>query len=224
MILNLIKPKGLTSHDLVNRVRHITGERKVGHGGTLDPLAEGVLVVGVGRESTRKLNDLLKNADKEYLAVIELGVTSNTDDSEGKLQITGDVSKVTRGAVEQALKKFTGHIKQMPPEYSAIKIGGTPAYKLARRGVQPELTKRSVHVKSIELVDFNPPQLTIRVVTSSGTYIRSLARDIGEYLEVGGYLKQLTRTRVGDFHLNQGTSIDQLAKEYKMGNTNRNET
>ena len=220
MMFNLHKPSGPTSHDIVQRVRRITGERKVGHGGTLDPLAEGVLVIGVGRDSTKKLHELLKEAEKEYVATIELGKVSSTDDSEGLLQITGDAMVITKQQIESAINQFTGQIQQTPPRYSAIKIRGIPAYKLARKNADMDLGQRTVEIKKMDLIKFNPPFLTIKVTVSPGTYIRSLARDIGTYLGVGGYLKELTRTRVGDFNLGESISLEQLAKQFKMSNTN----
>ena len=223
MMFNLHKPSGPTSHDIVQRVRRITGERKVGHGGTLDPLAEGVLVIGVGRDSTKKLHELLKEAEKEYVATIELGKVSSTDDSEGLLQITGDAMVITKQQIESAINQFTGQIQQTPPRYSAIKIRGIPAYKLARKNADMDLGQRTVEIKKMDLIKFNPPFLTIKVTVSPGTYIRSLARDIGAYLGVGGYLKELTRTRVGDFNLDESISLEQLAKQFKMSNTNVNE-
>ncbi|KKQ41485.1 MAG: tRNA pseudouridine synthase B [Microgenomates group bacterium GW2011_GWC1_37_8] len=223
MMFNLHKPSGPTSHDIVQRVRRITGERKVGHGGTLDPLAEGVLVIGVGRDSTKKLHELLKEAEKEYVATIELGKVSSTDDSEGLLQITGDAMIITKQQIESAINQFTGQIQQTPPRYSAIKIRGIPAYKLARKNADMDLGQRTVEIKKMDLIKFNPPFLTIKVTVSPGTYIRSLARDIGTYLGVGGYLKELTRTRVGDFNLGESISLEQLAKQFKMSNTNVNE-
>ena len=223
MMFNLHKPSGPTSHDIVQRIRRITGERKVGHGGTLDPLAEGVLVIGVGRDSTKKLHTLLKEAEKEYVATIELGKVSSTDDSEGLLQITGDAMVITKQQIESAINQFTGQIQQTPPRYSAIKIRGIPAYKLARKNADMDLGQRTVEIKKMDLIKFNPPFLTIKVTVSPGTYIRSLARDIGTYLGVGGYLKELTRTRVGDFNLGESISLEQLAKQFKMSNTNVNE-
>ena len=223
MMFNLHKPSGPTSHDIVQRIRRITGERKVGHGGTLDPLAEGVLVIGVGRDSTKKLHELLKEAEKEYVATIELGKVSSTDDSEGLLQITGDAMVITKQQIESAINQFTGQIQQTPPRYSAIKIRGIPAYKLARKNADMDLGQRTVEIKKMDLIKFNPPFLTIKVTVSPGTYIRSLARDIGTYLGVGGYLKELTRTRVGDFNLGESISLEQLAKQFKMSNTNVNE-
>ncbi|MDZ4231169.1 MAG: tRNA pseudouridine(55) synthase TruB [Patescibacteria group bacterium] len=214
MILNLRKPKGMTSHDVVDRVRKITGERRVGHGGTLDPLAEGVLIVGVGRESTKKLESILKDTDKEYEATIVFGKTSTTDDSEGVITATGTKGSLSKIKVLLALKRFTGTIEQTPPAYSAVKISGKPAYKLAREGKRVELKKRKVTIKEARLISFDPrpPVAKVQFIVSSGTYIRSLARDLGRYLKVGGYLKELTRTRVGNFKIEDSLSLDELAR------------
>lgn len=237
MIVGLRKPAGMTSHDLVEAVRSITGERRtpaspkrgsgtrgrVGHGGTLDPFAEGVLVVGVGRESTKKLNEILKNTEKEYEATLELGKTSTTGDPEGEIKSIAsaeDVAAITKENIEKALAKFVGNIKQKPPVYSAIKIHGTPAYKRARRGETPDLPQRTVEIKSIELLSFEPPYLTIRTVVGSGTYIRSLAEDVGASLGVGAYLTKLVRTRVGEFTLEASITPDELKSRVK-GEYNR---
>ncbi|HEY4498344.1 MAG TPA: tRNA pseudouridine(55) synthase TruB, partial [Candidatus Paceibacterota bacterium] len=183
MILNIKKPKGISSHGVVGRIRKITGEKRVGHGGTLDPFAEGVLVIGVGRESTRKLGEILKGTDKEYLATIELGRTSTTGDSEGELHAVVDeetVSEIKREEIEQTLAKFRGEIEQTPPLYSALKIQGQPAYRLARAGKNFVLPKRKVKIKELEILGFAPPLLKLKIAVSSGTYIRSLAEDIGK--------------------------------------------
>lgn len=213
MVIGVNKPKGITSHDLVNRIRRITGERRVGHGGTLDPFAEGVLVVGITRESTRKLHEILKNTDKEYIGTLVLGKTSTTGDPEGDITDTGKdgiLTKITEENIRETLKKFTGEIEQTPPAYSAVKVKGVPAYKRVRNGENVNLDKRKVRIKELELIEFTPPALTIRTVVSSGTYIRSLAEDIGEALGTGAYLKELTRTKVGDFTLENSKTLKQL--------------
>lgn len=214
MLLNINKPAGITSHDVVDMVRKITGERRVGHAGTLDPFATGVLVVGVGRESTKKLGDISKNSEKEYAAIIELGKTSTTGDPEGDIvqSSKSKVKNLRRGGIEQALKKFKGEIEQAPPVYSAVKIKGVPAYKLARRGKEVALPKRKVKIFNLELLDFTPPLIKIRIVCSAGTYIRSLAEDIGKGLGVGAYAKELTRTRVGDFKIEDSKTVEELSK------------
>ena len=218
MIIGINKPKGITSHDLINRVRRITGEKRVGHGGTLDPFAEGVLVVGITRESTKKLNDILKNTDKEYIGTLTLGKISTTGDPEGDITDTkkNDIlEKITEEDIKKTLKKFTGEIEQTPPVYSAIKIEGVPAYKRARRGEKIKLDKRKVNIKELELIEFTPPTLTIRTVVSSGTYIRVLAEDLGNALGTGAYLSKLIRTRVGSFTIKESKTLSQLEEEYK---------
>ncbi len=217
MILNLSKPAGITSHDMVEIVRRLTGEARVGHGGTLDPFAEGVLVVGVGRESTKKLHQILKGADKEYIATLRLGRVSNTGDPEGEIENTASDEKIqslTDEKIKKTLKIFTGEIEQTPPAYSAVKIKGVPAYKLARRGETPILQKRKVIIRELELVEYDPPLVRIRTVVSPGTYIRSLARDIGRALGVGAYLKELVRTRVGEFTLESSKTLKALERDY----------
>ena len=197
-IFAVYKPKGPTSHDVVNKIRRLTGERRVGHAGTLDPLAKGVLVVAVGREFTKQLAEVVKK-EKEYVAVIRFGFNSTTDDAEGDktpIQIT---KKPDIAAIEKAARKFKGNILQMPPAFSALKIKGTPAYKLARRGQELKLKKRRVEIKEIEILKYKWPDLKLRIVTGPGVYIRSLARDIGAKLKTGGYLFALERTRVGKF-------------------------
>lgn len=218
MIININKPAGITSHDVVSRIRKITGEKKVGHGGTLDPFATGVLVVAIGRESTKKLGELLKNTDKEYEATLKLGETSTTGDPEGEVVKSSKesiVNSINSERIDKVLGKFRGEIKQAPPNYSAVKVGGTPAYKLARRGILPKLQKRKVMVKNLEVVKYHPPLLQIRVVVSSGTYIRKLAMDIGKALKVGAYLIKLKRTKVGKYSLNNSKTIEEIEKDYE---------
>lgn len=213
MILNLLKPAGITSHDVVNIVRRVTREKRVGHGGTLDPFAEGVLIVGVGRESTKKLEQILKGVDKEYLATLKLGETTSTGDPEGEVTGMAEASKVsalTEEAVARVLKRFIGEIEQMPPAYSALKVKGVPAYKLARRGQTPALSSRKVKIKELELLEFRAPLLKIRTIVSSGTYIRSLAEDIGRALGVGAHLKELMRIRVGEFRIEDSQTLEDL--------------
>ena len=213
MILNIKKPKGISSHGVVGRIRKITGEKRVGHGGTLDPFAEGVLVIGVGRESTKKLGEILKGTDKEYLATIELGRTSTTGDSEGELRRAVEeevVLQIKRETIEKALLKFRGEILQTPPIYSALKVQGQPAYRLARAGKNFVLPERKVRIKELEILEFVPPRLKLKVVVSSGTYIRTLAEDIGRALGVGAYLKELLRTRVGQFKVEESKTLEEL--------------
>jgi len=197
-IIAVYKPVGMTSHDVVNVIRRMTGERRVGHAGTLDPLASGVLVVGIGREATRKLGEVVKK-EKEYLATVRLGAFSTTDDEEGEKTEIAVSQKPSRRDVKKLLAGFVGIISQVPPRFSALKLGGKAAYKLARAGKEVSLAARKVEIKEIEFVSYRFPLIKLRVVTGPGVYIRSLARDIGEKLETGGYLAALERTRVGDF-------------------------
>ncbi|MCH7828283.1 tRNA pseudouridine(55) synthase TruB [Patescibacteria group bacterium] len=209
MVLNINKPKGITSHDVVDEVRRQTGERRVGHAGTLDPFATGVLVVAVGREDTKKLTEITKNTKKEYVATLELGKTSTTGDPEGQISLVS-LSYPHLSEIKDTLRSFVGEIKQTPPPYSAIKVKGVPAYKLARRGVNVVLPSRKVQIHEIGVLKYSPPSLKIRVVCSAGTYIRSLAKDIGETLGTGAYLTELERTRVGDFTIKDSISLEQL--------------
>lgn len=216
MLINIYKPTKMTSHDVVDEVRKITGERRVGHAGTLDPFAEGVLVVGIGRESTRKLGEVSKGTDKEYIATLELGKRSSTGDPEGDISEGEDKEKIYKLNKEYVLKVidgFKGEIEQLPPRYSAVKIKGKPAYKYAREGKEIEMKKRKINVYKIELIDLHPPFLVIGIACSSGTYIRTLAEDIGESLGVGAYLLKLVRTRVGDFKLEDSLSLEDFQKQ-----------
>ncbi len=210
-MVGVYKPRGVTSHDVVDAVRRVTGERKVGHAGTLDPLAEGVLVLGIGREATKKLATEVKK-EKEYVAEVKLGVNTSTDDGEGEeiLKQVQDDEVPTCRDIEKATKKFVGEIWQTPPLYSAVKVKGKEAYKLARKGKRVELEPRIREVKKIEVVEYEWPKLWLRVKTGAGVYIRSLARDIGEELGCGGYLKQLIRTRVGEFGLEKCVMVKEL--------------
>ncbi|MDO8621738.1 MAG: tRNA pseudouridine(55) synthase TruB [bacterium] len=195
-ILAIWKPKGPTSHDVVDAVRRITGERRVGHAGTLDPMAEGVLVVGIGREATKQLSTEVAK-EKEYVATIQLGATSTTDDAEGVVSEMQNAECRMQNEVEDTLKRFTGHVEQVPPAYSAVKVRGMPAHRRMRKGEDVQLQARTVTINTIELLRYEWPTIELRVVCGPGTYIRALARDIGARLGVGGHLTALTRTRVG---------------------------
>jgi tRNA pseudouridine55 synthase len=197
-IFGIYKEKGITSHDVVDRIRKLTGEKKVGHAGTLDPLARGVLVVGLGRENTKKLGSIVKK-EKEYLAEIKLGENSTTCDEEGEKQKIKITKIPDEDEIKKTLKSFIGFIMQRPPLFSAVKIKGIPAYKLARAKQSFELKERKVEIKDIELINYEWPHLKIKVTTGPGVYIRSLAQDIGKKINTGGYLKELERTRVGQF-------------------------
>jgi len=194
------KPRGMTSHDVVARIRRtLPRGTKVGHAGTLDPLAEGVLVIAVGDATKRIAAEVAK--EKEYVAAIRLGVASTTDDEEGEKTERAVAEPPNEAEVREALKSFVGEVWQVPPAYSAVKLQGTPAYKRARRGETPALEARRVIIKEIELVSYAWPELKLRIVTGPGAYIRSVARDLGNTLETGGYLAGLLRTRVGEYTL-----------------------
>ncbi len=218
-ILAIYKPKGLTSNDIVQDIKRITGGEKVGHAGTLDPLAEGVLVIGIGREGTKNLSVEVKK-EKEYLAKIKLGETSTTDDEEGGKTFISD-EKPDISHIKEAVNKFIGKIKQIPPIYSAIKVSGEEAYKFARRGEKPVLLERDAEIKEIEILDYEWPYLGLRVVTGPGVYIRALARDIGKELKTGGYLTGLKRIRVGDFTEGNSLTVEEFKKQWSNSNNSR---
>ncbi len=195
------KPAGITSFGVVARVRRQLSQQlgkkaKVGHTGTLDPFATGLMIIVTGKECRNAGN--YSKLDKEYEAIITLGVTSSTGDPEGELtQVSTD--QPTKVAVEAALKQFTGEITQQPPMFSAIKINGRRAYDLARKGEVVEMPLRQVTIYSLELIEYAYPEIRIRVHVSSGTYIRTLAEDVGKVLETGAYCSQLRRTKVGEW-------------------------
>ncbi len=209
MIIGINKPKGPTSHDIIYQVRRITKVKRVGHAGTLDPAAAGVLVVAIGREFTKQLGEIVKH-DKEYLAEVTLGATSSTDDGEGTIVSSASCLVPSEQEILKTRSKFVGEIEQVPPAFSAIKMGGKKAYELARKGKEVVMAPRNVVVHSIEVVKYDWPKLTIKVHCGKGVYIRSLARDIGQALGVGGYMSALERTRVGDYTLEKSYTLEQL--------------
>lgn len=212
------KPDGLTSHDVVNRVRRLTGEKRVGHAGTLDPFATGLLIVGVGRVATREFPKLV-GLDKEYEAVFALGGSSDTDDRTGAIEAKAIPSGIDRAAIEAAIKPLTGPIEQVPPAYSAIKIGGKKMYEAAREGKPLEAKPRAVTIYAFDLLDDQLPTTTdkrlfsVRIRCSTGTYIRSLARDLGAALGTGGYVQELRRTSVGPFAIAGSLPLGTLTPE-----------
>ncbi len=215
-ILYIDKPRGWTSFDAVKRVRGALLRRmnlrklKVGHAGTLDPLATGVMVICTGR-ATRRIDELQAGV-KEYVAEIALGATTPSFDLETEIDATYPTDHITRELVEKTLTRFTGRIEQIPPAFSACKIDGHRAYRLARQGREVELKPKILVIDSIELLDFSPERITVRVVCSKGTYIRALARDIGEALGSGAHLTGLRRTRVGDVSIDDCLSVEQAAE------------
>ncbi|MFJ3926925.1 tRNA pseudouridine(55) synthase TruB [Streptomyces sp. NPDC090022] len=214
------KPSGFTSHDVVAKMRGIAKTRRVGHAGTLDPMATGVLVLGV--EKATKLLGHLALTEKEYLGTVRLGQNTLTDDAEGDVIASTDASGVTREAVDAGIAKLTGDIMQVPSKVSAIKINGVRSYKRAREGEEFEIPARPVTVSSFQVYDMREAlaedgtkvvDLVVSVVCSSGTYIRALARDLGADLGVGGHLTALRRTRVGPYKLDRARTLDQLQEE-----------
>jgi tRNA pseudouridine55 synthase len=207
------KPPGLTSHDVVARIRRLAGTRRVGHAGTLDPMATGVLVIGV-EKATRLLGHLALT-EKEYLATIRLGQATDTGDAEGTVVAAAPAGELALGRVQAAAAALTGQIQQVPPVVSAIKVGGRRAYQLAREGAAPVLAARAVTVQEFTISDPRPAgellDVTAAVRCSSGTYVRALARDLGSSLGVGGHLTMLRRTRVGPYRLSDAHELAELA-------------
>lgn len=214
MIFLIDKPKGWTSFDVVAKLRGILHEKKIGHAGTLDPNATGLLIVGTGAD-TKKLGEITKNTKKTYEAEIVLGETRDTDDVEGTITRFAEqnVKKPEKNKIQKILEQFEGEQMQVPPQYSAIKLKGKKAYDLARKGKTFELEPRKINIYKIELVQFNYPILKIKCEVSSGTYIRSLARDIGEKLSTGAYLNELRRTKVGEYSVGKAISLQELQKK-----------
>ena len=214
-IICLDKPLGWTSFDAVNRVRAAIRRRlgvrrfKVGHAGTLDPLATGVVLVCTGRAT--KLIEQLQGGEKEYVATIALGATTPSYDLETEVDATYPTDHITEEAVRSVLATFTGRIEQIPPAFSACKIDGHRAYRLARRGHDVELKARPVEIREIELQSYSPTAISIRVVCGKGTYIRALARDIGRALGSGAHLTALRRTRVGEYTADSALTPDRAA-------------
>lgn len=229
------KPADITSHDVVDRVRKVTGERTVGHAGTLDPFATGLLIIGVGRESTKHLNHFL-GMDKTYRATICVGKDSTTLDPEGEIidaastppsdSLLGKEGEVSSEAIYAAIKGLTGELQQIPPMHSAIKIGGKKLYELARKGIEIDRPPRAVTVKRFEIdsTDTRPPtpytfpfSLPVIIDCTSGTYIRALARDLGEALGTKAYLTALERSAIGTYTLAEATDLDALSPENWRG-------
>ena len=214
-ILNIDKPYGITSMDVVRRVKRASGQRRVGHGGTLDPIATGVIPVCMG-QATRLMEDVVGGA-KTYLAGVELGVSTDTYDALGEVVERRDAAGVTRAAVEDALPAFIGDILQVPPMYSALKREGKRLYDLARAGVEVEREARPVTVHSIALREWAPPVVTLEVECGKGFYVRSLAHDLGEALGCGGHMKTLARLRSGAFRVEDALTLDEVEERFADG-------
>ncbi len=214
-ILNINKPAGQTSYGMVAMVKRLTKERRVGHAGTLDPDATGVLPVCLGKGT--RVVEFLMDARKVYRAVIELGVSTDSYDGAGKITATGDAAKIDRAALEKALEAFRGDIRQTPPMYSALKHRGQPLYELARQGITIERKSRPVTIFTLELLDWQPPLATLEIECSKGTYIRSIANDLGEALGCGAYLKDLVRASYGVFKVEDAVTPEQLETAVQAG-------
>ena len=214
------KPGGMTSHDVVARIRRLAGTRRVGHAGTLDPMATGVLVVGV--EKATRLLGYLTLTEKQYDATIRLGQSTSTDDAEGEITFTASAKDVSAEALAAAVTRLTGEIAQVPPAVSAIKVDGQRAYRLTRAGAAPELKPRPVTVYEFTVTAIRPAgdgdllDVDATVRCSSGTYIRALARDLGTQFGTGGHLTRLRRTRVGGYGLEAAKTLDQLAERFEV--------
>ncbi len=211
-VLCVDKPLGITSHDVVNRIRRLAGLRRVGHAGTLDPLATGVLLLCLGRAT--RLIEYMVGHDKLYETTVRLGQTTATYDAEGDVVAERPYTHLTLTQIQQALEPFRGEIQQQPPLYSAIKQGGQPLYKLARQGVIDVARPfRPVTIHELSLLSWEPPYLSLRIGCSSGTYIRSLGHDLGEALGCGGHLTALRRLAVGEFGVETAVPLDDLTPD-----------
>ncbi|MBK8987439.1 MAG: tRNA pseudouridine(55) synthase TruB [Chloroflexi bacterium] len=202
------KPIGLTSHDVVNQLRRLSGMRRVGHAGTLDPLATGVLLLGLGRAT--RLLEYLTGLPKLYETAVRLGQTTLTYDAEGEVVAERPYAHLSLAEIHHALQPFRGPIWQKPPRYSAIKQDGRPLYQLARQGIDIDTPARAVTIYELTLLAWEPPELRLRIRCSAGTYIRSLGHDLGEALGCGGYLTALRRAAIGDFTLDQAVPLADL--------------
>ncbi len=214
-ILNVNKPKGKTSYSVVAWLKRLSGEKHVGHAGTLDPLATGVLPVCFGQST--KVIQFLMNSSKTYSAKVRLGVTTDTYDSDGKIISSSDITNITREQVEEALASFQGFIKQTPPVYSALKHRGWRYYELARSGISVEPKVRQVQIFSIKLMEWSPPFLVIEVKCGKGTYTRSIAHELGQALGCGACVADLVRLTYGPFHIDQAVSLLEIETAFNTG-------
>lgn len=211
-LLLVDKPEGPTSHDVVDRIRKVSGIKKVGHTGTLDPSARGLLILLVGRQATKKQSKF-QNLDKSYKAAIRMGIKTDTYDREGAIQQVYDGPLPSKEKIKKTLKKFEGTFKQLPPPYSAKKIDGKRAYQLARQGKEPQLDPVEITIYDIKLLKYQSPILKIKVACSKGTYIRSLASDLGEELGCGAYLAALKRTQIDSYYLENAVKLSKITSK-----------
>lgn len=211
MFILIDKPKGFTSHDVIAKLRTITRIKKIGHAGTLDPLATGLLVVAIGRESTKKLGVYFHDAVKTYFADAVLGGERDTDDATGEITFKEALNyRPSEKELVAVLTSFSGKIRQVPPNYSSKKIEGVRAYAIARRGLVPKLSPQAVEIFNIELTAYRYPLFSIKVSVSGGTYIRALVRDVGRKLGTGAYMADLRRLNVGNFGLENSVKLEDL--------------
>lgn len=215
-VLVVDKPIGMSSHDVVEVIRRGTNIRRVGHTGTLDPRASGVLVVLIG--PAVRLSEYVSASDKRYHATLRLGSSTNTFDGEGVITSSASAEDITMEQFEETLDTFVGEIQQVPPPYSAIKVKGRKAYEMARKGEEVELEPRTIHVYSLELLEWDPPEAVLDVFCSSGTYVRSLANDVGATLGCGAHLVGLRRTQSGRFTLRDAISLQRLQEAFAARN------
>ena len=213
MIINIYKPKGITSFGVVKKIRKIVGKKKVGHGGTLDPFAEGVLVIGTSSD-TKKLKKIT-DTDKTYTASIELGKTTNTLDLEGDVIERKKIPTLSESKINKVLDSFLGTSMQTPPMFSAKKIGGVKLYELARKNIIVDREPTQINISDINIINFNETNIVFTVSCSKGTYIRVLGKEIAEKLGTVGHLNSLIRTRVGEYVINDSVSLDQFKLSWK---------
>ena len=210
-IVVINKPTGMTSHDVVNRVRRTFKMKRVGHAGTLDPLATGVLVMLLGQAT--KLFPKFEAFDKAYRATLILGKRTDSADIQGKLLEEKPFEHITHDQVENILKEFVGAIEQVPPMVSALKMNGKRLYQLARQGIEVKREPRKIRIDKLELVDFHPPRVTFYLECSKGTYVRKIAEDVGERLGCGACIDEIERTKVGPFVIESAVGLDQLTEQ-----------
>jgi tRNA pseudouridine55 synthase len=215
-VLVVDKPVGMTSHDVVQAIRNGTSLRRAGHTGTLDPRASGVLVILVG--PAVRLSEYVSASDKRYQAIIRMGSSTDTYDADGKFTRPDQPINVTEAQFEEVLKTFVGEIEQTPPPYSAVKVQGRKAYEMARQGEEVDLAPRKITVHHLEVLEWAPPEVVVDVHCSSGTYVRSLANDLGEKLGTGAYLVGLRRTKSGRFSLRDAVPLRKLQEAFQAGN------
>jgi tRNA pseudouridine55 synthase len=211
VVICLDKPAHITSQQAVVKVKRLLGARKAGHAGTLDPLATGILLVCL--DEATKITRFLADLDKEYVVQMKLGERTDTYDSTGRILETRNPGFLQKADVEGILDRYTGSIHQIPPMYSAVKIGGTPLYKLARKGISVERQERDVVIHEAELLSYDPPYVNVRIACSKGTYIRTLCDDVGNALGTGAHMTSLIRSRVGNFRLEDALSLSELSEK-----------